>query len=114
MRSCDRCGATAFRAGRCAACGAPVGRVSAPPARDLTIPAPRAGSLPVVAALGHGIATAFVATFYGVGFANLRLVQDLRPDYVKISGYFCRDSRDPTVFNRTVTLRDSYRPEAGG
>lgn len=28
---------------------------------------------------------------YGVGFANLRLVQDLRPDYVKISGYFCRD-----------------------
>lgn len=28
---------------------------------------------------------------YGVGFANLRLVQDLRPEYVKISGYFCRD-----------------------
>jgi glutaminyl-tRNA synthetase len=30
------------------------------------------------------------------------------------TGYFCRDSRDPTVFNRTVTLRDSYRPEGGG
>lgn len=28
---------------------------------------------------------------YGVGFANLRLVQDLRPEYVKLSGYFCRD-----------------------
>jgi EAL domain-containing protein (putative c-di-GMP-specific phosphodiesterase class I) len=28
---------------------------------------------------------------YGVGFANLQLVQDLRPDYIKMSGYFCRD-----------------------
>jgi EAL domain-containing protein (putative c-di-GMP-specific phosphodiesterase class I) len=28
---------------------------------------------------------------YGVGFANLRLVQDLQPEYVKLSGYFCRD-----------------------
>ncbi len=28
-------------------------------------------------------------------------------------GYFCKDSRLPGVFNRTVTLRDSYRPEAG-
>jgi EAL domain-containing protein (putative c-di-GMP-specific phosphodiesterase class I)/ActR/RegA family two-component response regulator len=28
---------------------------------------------------------------YGVGFANLRLVQDLRPEYLKLSGYFCRD-----------------------
>jgi EAL domain-containing protein (putative c-di-GMP-specific phosphodiesterase class I) len=28
---------------------------------------------------------------YGVGFANLRLVQDLRPDYVKISGHFGRE-----------------------
>lgn len=28
---------------------------------------------------------------YGVGFANLRLVQDLRPDYLKLAGYFCRD-----------------------
>ncbi len=33
---------------------------------------------------------------YGVGFANLRLVQDLRPDYLKLSGYFCRDvHKDP-------------------
>lgn len=33
---------------------------------------------------------------YGVGFANLRLVQDLRPEYVKLSGYFCRDiHKDP-------------------
>ena len=28
---------------------------------------------------------------YGVGFANLRLVQDLRPEFLKLSGYFCRD-----------------------
>ena len=28
---------------------------------------------------------------YGVGFANLQLVQDLKPDYIKMSGYFCRD-----------------------
>lgn len=28
---------------------------------------------------------------YGVGFANLRLIQDLRPEYVKLSGYFCKD-----------------------
>jgi EAL domain-containing protein (putative c-di-GMP-specific phosphodiesterase class I)/ActR/RegA family two-component response regulator len=28
---------------------------------------------------------------YGVGFANVRLIQDLRPDYLKISGYFCKD-----------------------
>jgi EAL domain-containing protein (putative c-di-GMP-specific phosphodiesterase class I) len=28
---------------------------------------------------------------YGVGFANLRLVQDLRPEYLKLSGYFCQD-----------------------
>ena len=28
---------------------------------------------------------------YGVGFANLQMVQDLRPDYIKMSGYFCRD-----------------------
>ena len=33
---------------------------------------------------------------YGVGFANLRLVQDLRPEYLKLSGYFCRDvHQDP-------------------
>lgn len=33
---------------------------------------------------------------YGVGFANLRLVQDLRPEYLKLSGYFCRDvHKDP-------------------
>jgi glutaminyl-tRNA synthetase len=25
-------------------------------------------------------------------------------------GYFCKDNREPGVFNRTVTLRDSYRP----
>src|SRR5690606_26057973 len=31
-------------------------------------------------------------------------------------GYFCKDSELPGVFNRTVTLRDSYRPggEQGG
>jgi len=28
---------------------------------------------------------------YGVGFANLQLVQDLKPDYIKMSGFFCRD-----------------------
>jgi EAL domain-containing protein (putative c-di-GMP-specific phosphodiesterase class I)/ActR/RegA family two-component response regulator len=33
---------------------------------------------------------------YGVGFANLRLVQDLRPEYLKLSGYFCREvHKDP-------------------
>ena len=33
---------------------------------------------------------------YGVGFANLRLVQDLRPEYLKLSGFFCRDvHKDP-------------------
>jgi EAL domain-containing protein (putative c-di-GMP-specific phosphodiesterase class I) len=33
---------------------------------------------------------------YGVGFANLRLLQDLRPEYLKLSGYFCRDvDKDP-------------------
>ena len=32
----------------------------------------------------------------GGGFANLRLVQDLRPEYLKLSGYFCRDvHKDP-------------------
>lgn len=36
--------------------------------------------------LGFGVAL----DDYGVGFANLRLVQDLRPEYVKLSGYFCR------------------------
>jgi len=29
-------------------------------------------------------------------------------------GYFCKDSVDAGTFNRTVTLRDSYRPEGGG
>ncbi len=28
-------------------------------------------------------------------------------------GYFCKDAVDAGVFNRTVTLRDSYRPEGG-
>ena len=28
-------------------------------------------------------------------------------------GYFCKDAVDAGVFNRTVTLRDSYRPQAG-
>jgi EAL domain-containing protein (putative c-di-GMP-specific phosphodiesterase class I)/ActR/RegA family two-component response regulator len=28
---------------------------------------------------------------FGVGFANLQLVQDLKPDYIKVSGIFCRD-----------------------
>ncbi len=28
---------------------------------------------------------------FGVGFANLQLVQDLKPDYIKLSGVFCRD-----------------------
>ena len=33
---------------------------------------------------------------YGVGFANLRLIQDLRPDYIKLSGYFCKQiHKDP-------------------
>ena len=33
---------------------------------------------------------------YGVGFANLRLVQDLRPEYLKLSGYFCKEiQKDP-------------------
>ncbi|MFW6093384.1 MAG: glutamine--tRNA ligase/YqeY domain fusion protein [Pseudomonadota bacterium] len=27
-------------------------------------------------------------------------------------GYFCKDSHQPGVFNRTVTLRDSYKPPA--
>jgi glutaminyl-tRNA synthetase len=27
-------------------------------------------------------------------------------------GYFCKDSEIPGLFNRTVTLRDSYRPES--
>jgi glutaminyl-tRNA synthetase len=29
------------------------------------------------------------------------------------TGYFCRDSETPDVYNRTVTLRDSYRPDGG-
>ena len=28
-------------------------------------------------------------------------------------GYFCKDAVDSGVFNRTVTLRDSYRPDGG-
>ncbi|MFU8815638.1 MAG: glutamine--tRNA ligase/YqeY domain fusion protein [Pseudomonadales bacterium] len=27
-------------------------------------------------------------------------------------GYFCKDSQDPETFNRTVSLRDSYKPAA--
>jgi len=27
---------------------------------------------------------------YGVGFANLQLIQDLKPDYIKLSGFFCK------------------------
>jgi EAL domain-containing protein (putative c-di-GMP-specific phosphodiesterase class I)/ActR/RegA family two-component response regulator len=33
---------------------------------------------------------------YGVGFANVQLIQDLRPEYLKISGYFCKGiHKDP-------------------
>jgi len=33
---------------------------------------------------------------YGVGFANVQLIQDLRPDYLKISGFFCKNiHQDP-------------------
>ncbi len=38
---------------------------------------------------------------YGVGFANLQLVQDLRPDYIKISGYFCNNIENDE-FKQTV------------
>ena len=27
-------------------------------------------------------------------------------------GYFCKDDERPDAFNRTVTLRDSWRPPA--
>jgi EAL domain-containing protein (putative c-di-GMP-specific phosphodiesterase class I) len=38
---------------------------------------------------------------FGMGFANLRLVQDLQPDYLKMSGYFCR-SIDQDQSKRTI------------
>lgn len=28
---------------------------------------------------------------YGVGYSNLQLLEQLQPDYLKISGHFCRD-----------------------
>ena len=47
---------------------------------------------------------------YGVGFANLQLVQELRPDYLKISGYFCKDiHKDPykqVVLKSTAEMAD--------
>lgn len=38
---------------------------------------------------------------FGVGFANLQLVQDLRPDYLKISGYFTNGIVDD-AFQQTL------------
>ncbi len=46
-----------------------------------------AETLKILRTRGFGIAL----DDYGVGFANLQLIQDLRPDYIKMSGYFCRD-----------------------
>jgi EAL domain-containing protein (putative c-di-GMP-specific phosphodiesterase class I) len=50
-------------------------------------PAAFAKTLGTMRERGFGIAL----DDYGVGFANLRLVQDLRPEYLKLSGYFCKD-----------------------
>ncbi len=67
-------------------------------------------------------ATAFAATLddfrmrgfglalddYGSGFANLHLVQQLRPDYLKIDGFFCRgienDENKRTIVEATVAM----------
>jgi len=46
-----------------------------------------ADTLQTLRSRGFGIAL----DDYGVGFANLQLVQDLKPDYIKMSGYFCRN-----------------------
>ena len=50
---------------------------------------------------------------YGVGFANLQLVQDLKPDYIKMSGYFCRDIHlDPfkqEIVRSTAQMADQLR-----
>ena len=45
---------------------------------------------------------------FGVGFANLQLVQDLRPDYIKVSGIFCRnlenDDAKQTIVQATTQM----------
>ncbi|MBI5497964.1 MAG: EAL domain-containing response regulator [Deltaproteobacteria bacterium] len=44
---------------------------------------------------------------FGVGYANLRLISEIRPDYLKISGYFCLGvARDPY---RQVLIRNVAR-----
>ena len=45
---------------------------------------------------------------YGVGYSNLRLVLDLAPDYLKISGFLCRglpsDERKRTIVGHTAEM----------
>ena len=52
----------------------------------------------------------FALDDYGVGFANLQLVQELRPEYLKISGHFCRDihidEAKQTVVRSTAEMAD--------
>ncbi len=48
---------------------------------------------------------------YGVGFSSLQLVQDLKPDFLKISGHFCRnvdkDRDKQAILKSTVELAKS-------
>jgi EAL domain-containing protein (putative c-di-GMP-specific phosphodiesterase class I) len=50
---------------------------------------------------------------FGVGFASLQLVQDLKPDYIKLSGVFCRDlEKDKTkqaIIKATTQLSKHLR-----
>ncbi len=50
---------------------------------------------------------------FGVGFANLQLVQDLKPDYIKLSGVFCRDlEKDKTkqaIIKATTQMSKSLK-----
>ena len=47
---------------------------------------------------------------YGEGFANLHLVRELRPDFLRISGSFCRgvdqDATRQTIVRSTVQMAD--------
>ncbi|MCP4502354.1 MAG: EAL domain-containing response regulator [Deltaproteobacteria bacterium] len=53
-----------------------------------TIVNPQAFSRTLDAMRDHGFGCAL--DDYGVGFANLQLIQDLKPDYIKLSGFFCK------------------------
>jgi EAL domain-containing protein (putative c-di-GMP-specific phosphodiesterase class I)/ActR/RegA family two-component response regulator len=47
---------------------------------------------------------------FGVGYANLRLISEIRPDYLKISGYFCMGVADDPY--RQVLIRNVARMTA--